>query len=108
MPEAAAKYSIINSRVLASRRVGSPILVVSSTNWVWERGGFIVWTDRHLREVVLTTEFMDMLSPFAIKMNRNRERGSPCLIPLDGLKVDDGVPFSRMEKKEEEMSEVIH
>ena len=59
---------------------------------------------------MLTIECMDLLSPSAIKMNRNgeRERGSPCLIPLDGLKVEDGVPFSRMEKKEEKMSEVIH
>lgn len=106
--EATTKSSKIDFRVLASRRVGSPIRVVSSKNWVWERGGFILWIDRPLWEVLLTTECMDLLIPSTIKMNRNGERGSPCLMPLDGLKVEDGIPLRKIKKKEEDMREVIH
>ena len=65
-------------------------------------------TDRPLREEVFTMVFIDLLNPSTIKINMNRERGFPCLIPLDGLKVDVGAPFGNMEKKEEEMSQVIH
>ena len=39
VPDVAAKLSRMDFRVRASRRVGEPISVVSSTNWVWERGG---------------------------------------------------------------------
>ena len=50
---------------------------------------------------------MDLLSPSAIKMNRNGESGSPFLMPLDVLKVEIGVPLSRIEKKEEDISHII-
>lgn len=108
VPEVVANSFIIDFKVLASRRVGSSIRVVSSTNWVWERGGFMLCIDRPLREELFTTVFIDLLSPSTIRMNKNGERGSPYLIPLDGLKVGDREPFSTMEKKEEEMSEDIH
>jgi hypothetical protein len=36
-------------------------------------------------------------------MKRNRERGSPCLIPLEGEKGREGTPLIRMEKKAEEV-----
>jgi hypothetical protein len=41
-------------------------------------------------------------------MNRNRERGSPCLIPLEGEKGFDGTPLMRREKKAEEVRFTIH
>ena len=107
VPEVATKFSKIYCRVIASQRVGSPMRVLSSTNWVWDRGGFILWTNMPFRKLLWTTNFMDLLSPSAIKMNRNGESGCPCLMPLDGLKVEVGVPLSRMEKKEEDISDVI-
>lgn len=38
VPDATVKLSRMDFKVLASRRVGEPITVVSSTNWVWEKG----------------------------------------------------------------------
>jgi len=39
-------------------------------------------------------------------MNRKGEIGSPCRIPLEGIKVVEGVP--RIEKKAEEVRDIIH
>ena len=63
--------------------------------------------DRHLREEELTALVIDLLSPSAIRINKKGERGSPYLIPLEGLKVGDRDPFIRIDKKEEEMSDDI-
>ena len=52
--------------------------------------------------------WMVLVRPFAIRMKRNEESGSPYKMPLEGLNVEVGVPLSRMEKKEEEMREYIH
>ena len=49
----------------------------------------------------------DLPSPSAIMMKRKGDRGSPCLIPLDGLKGCKGPPFSRIEKKALETSSII-
>lgn len=43
----------------------------------------------------------------AIKMKRKGERGSPCLIPHEGRKGRDGIPFTSMEKKEEVIRLII-
>ena len=48
---------------------------------------------------------MDLLRPSAIRMKRKGESRSPCLMPLEGLNVEVGMPLSKMEKKEEEMRE---
>ena len=40
-------------------------------------------------------------------INIKGERGSPYLIPLEGLKVGEGMPLIRMEKKDDEISEWI-
>jgi hypothetical protein len=32
-------------------------------------------------------------------MKRKGERGSPCLIPLEGAKVLEGTPLTRMERR---------
>ena len=74
VPEAVTKSFKIDFMVLVSRRVGFPIRVVSSMNWVWERGGFMLGTDRPLREEVLTTLVIDLLSSSAMRMNRKGER----------------------------------
>ena len=39
IPDVATKLSRMDFRVRSSGRVGEPISVLSSTNWVWERGG---------------------------------------------------------------------
>jgi len=49
----------------------------------------------------------DIPSPSAIMMKRKGDMGSPCLIPLDGLKGCRGPPFSRIEKKEPETNSII-
>jgi hypothetical protein len=46
---------------------------------------------------------MDLLRPSARIINRNGERGSPCLIPLEGEKGFDRTPLIRIEKKAEEV-----
>ena len=51
---------------------------------------------------------MLLLSPSAISINKKGERGSPCLIPLEGRNVGEVDPLIRIEKKEEEMSDMIH
>lgn len=38
------------------------------------------------------------------RMNNKRERGSPFHMPLEGLKVSEGDPFGRIEKKVEEIN----
>ena len=108
VPEAAAKLSRMDFKVLASRRVGEPISVVSSTNWVWERGGLRLWMDMPCRVELWMAAWMVLLRPSAIRMKRNGESGSPYQIPLEGLNVEVGEPLRRMEKKEEEMREYIH
>jgi hypothetical protein len=40
-------------------------------------------------------------------MNKNGERGSPCRIPLDGKRGFEGTPFTRMEKKAEDVRFMI-
>jgi hypothetical protein len=51
---------------------------------------------------------MDLLRPLARIMNKNGERGSPCLIPLEGEKGFDGTPLIRIEKNTEEVRFTIH
>lgn len=108
IPDAATKLSRMDFKVLASQRVGEPISVVSSTNWVWERGGLRLWMDMHCKVELWMVAWMVLLRPFAIRMKRNRESGSSCCMPLEGLNVEVGVPLSRIKKKEEEMREYIH
>jgi hypothetical protein len=42
---------------------------------------------------------MYLLRPSAMITKRKGESGSPCLMPLEGEKVLEGVPLMRMEKK---------
>jgi len=47
--------------------------------------------------------WMDRLSPSAMMMKRKGDRGSPCIIPLEGEKGFEGTPLMRREKKVEEV-----
>ena len=63
--------------------------------------------ERPLREEELIAFVIDLLIPSAIRMNKKGVRGSPCLLPLEGLKVGVGESFSRIEKKEGGMGDEI-
>jgi len=39
---------------------------------------------------------------------RKGERGSPCLIPLEGRKVGEGIPLINIEKKDEDKKLITH
>jgi hypothetical protein len=43
------------------------------------------------------------LSPYANRIKRKGESGSPCLMPLEGEKGLDGKPLMRMENNAEEV-----
>ena len=58
---------------------------------------------RPLRELSVTATLTYLPRPSTIGTNKKGERGSPCLMPLEGEKGLDGTPFTRMEKKAEEV-----
>ena len=53
-------------------------------------------------------EVIALPNPFIMRMKRKGERGSPCLIPLEGENVPAGDPLRRIEKKAEETNDKIH
>ena len=108
VPDAIVKLSRMDFKVLASRRVGEPISVVSSTNWVWARGGLRLWMDIPCKVELWMVAWMVLLRPSAMRMKRNGESRSPFWMPLEGLNVEVGLPLSIIEKKEEEMRQYIH
>lgn len=55
----------------------------------------------------LLNKFYSMPMPFSIRIKMKGERGSPCLIPIEGEKVVVGEPLRRMEKKIKEIKEYI-
>jgi hypothetical protein len=71
-------------------------------------GGEIPCKGRPVRSLFSIAAWMDLLRPSAKIMNKNGERGSPCLIPLEGEKGCDGMPLMRREKKVEEVRFTIH
>ena len=44
----------------------------------------------------------------AIRIKRKGDSRSPCLIPFDGENVEDNVSLIKIEKKVEEVREMIH
>jgi hypothetical protein len=56
-----------------------------------------------VRRLLSIAAWMEQPRPSAIMMKRKGERGSPCLIPLEGEKGQEGTPLIRMEKKAEEV-----
>ena len=102
-PEASKKVWRISWRELASLTVGLPIKRVSSTNWLCEIGGEMSCRGNPARQVFSIAAWMDRLSPSAMIMNRKGDRGSPCLIPLEGEKGLEGTPYARIEKKAKEV-----
>jgi len=79
--------------------VGVPIIMVSSTNWLWEIGGWMPCSEIPWRESYEMDSLMYRLKPFTMMKKRKGESGSPWRIPLDGVKVLKGISLSRMEKK---------
>lgn len=51
---------------------------------------------------------MHLLNPSSIRINKKGDNGSHFLIALEGLKVGEGDPLTRIERKDEETSERIH
>lgn len=107
VPEAYAKSFSRDLYIEASWTDGYPNNMLSSTNcwWViarelwierplicWERQAWLIWHPK----------------PSAIRTKRKVERGSPCQMPLEGLKGWYGMPLMRMEKKEEDIRLWIH
>jgi hypothetical protein len=56
-----------------------------------------------VRRLFSRAAWIDLLSPSAMMMKRKGERGSPCLIPLEGEKGFEGTPLISREKKAEEV-----
>ena len=103
VPEASEKTF---SRVLkreASWIEGYPKSILSSINCWWEIVGRL-WMDKPLSRLERRACLMWRPRPSAINTKRKGERGSPRLIPLEGLNGREGIPLMRMEKKEEDMS----
>ena len=51
--------------------------------------------------------FIILPRPFAAIIKRNGDMGSPCWIPLEGMKVVEGDTLIRIEKKGAEMRDLI-
>ena len=107
-PEASSNYSKHRLIFLASCIDGCPINILSSTNcwWVWTFSiGFTLrpWTP-YLAWVAL----MNLTMPSTIIMKTKGDRGSPCLIPLEGLMKSVGTPLISIEKNVVDTSFSIH
>jgi hypothetical protein len=107
IPEASEKVWRISRIELASRTIGLPIKRVSSTNWLCEIGGEMSCKGRPVRRLFSIVAWMERLKPSTRVMKRNRERGYPYLIPLEGEKGHEGIPLMRKEKKVMEVRFVI-
>ena len=104
MPEASEKLERIEFSLVASLAVGVFIRRVSSTNWLCEGAVFRLWSGSPSSVPSRTAAFRYRPRPSAIITKRKGERGSPCLIPLVERKGREGVPLTRIEKKEEVVS----
>ena len=58
---------------------------------------------RPIRRLFSRAAWIVLLSPSAMMMKRKGDRGSPCLIPLEGEKGFEGTPLMSSEKKAEEV-----
>jgi len=70
-------------------------------------GGEMPCRGRPVRSLLSIVAWIDLLRPSTIIMNRKGDRGSPCLIPLEGEKGFEGTPLMRREKKTEEVRFII-
>lgn len=53
-------------------------------------------------------DFKTLPRPSEMRINRNRDSGSPCQRPLVAWKVVEGAPFTNIEKKDEDTRLLIH
>lgn len=104
IPEATMNKFRLFFMAIASMIVGRPIRRVSSTNWMWVRGyeEGVIW--RPYKSPSSWDLLIYIPSPSTRIMNRNGDRGSPCLIPLEALKVGDGDPLTNIANKYEDIS----
>ena len=58
-----------------------------------------MWRGKPCREPDWMELFRRRLNPSTIMMKMKRERGYPCLMPLEGLKVAEGISLTKMERK---------
>jgi len=61
------------------------------------------WRGSPDKVLELIAVWMERLRPSAKMMKRKGERGSPCLIPLEGEKGLEGTPLISKEKKAKEV-----
>jgi hypothetical protein len=66
------------------------------------------WSHNPLILLPITTTFRALLRPSTIRMKRKGERGLPCLIPWEGANIAEGDPLMIIEKKVEEVRDIIH
>lgn len=66
------------------------------------------WGERPFRVLSSIAAEILLLRPSTIRMKRKGDKGSPFLIPLEGLKVGEGAPLTRIETKDEETNDRIH
>ena len=81
-----------------------PNNIVSSTNCWWDWGSSLGWGVGSLSSWDPILAFSSRPRPSIMIMNIKGERGSPYRIPLEGLKVGEGEPLTRIEKKVVEVS----
>jgi hypothetical protein len=72
---------------------------VSPTNCKWDKGLKFLWSLMPLSFLEFRASFKLLPSSLIIRIYRKEDRGFPCLIAQEGLKVGDGEPFIGMEKK---------
>lgn len=106
-PEARDKFWRICFKALASKVVDFPKSIMSSMNlwWVWVSS---IWCKRSPWSYPSMVASLRLLPrPLTPRMKRKGERGSPCLMPWEGLKGVVGDPFTRIEEKEDEIRFII-
>ena len=96
-PNALIYVTMISLYFLASSRVLTPAIIVSSTNCkcVTLLTSYVM----DILQISFSIWAFSMALPkdYVIMMNRKGEMGSPCLIPLDELKNPSGVPLIKIE-----------
>ena len=74
------------------------ISMVSTANCWWVYLSAPVVTLKPLMELLSLRAKIDLPKPSAMRINKNGNKGSPFLMPLEGLMILEGYPFARIEK----------
>ena len=81
---------------------GCPISMVSSTNCWWVFLSPPVVPLKPMMELLSLRDEIDLPKPSSMIINKKGDKGSPCIMTLEGLMIPEGTPFTRIEKKTEE------